>query len=91
MITVLTAWLCTFRLDFDSVAATRHAATLDTGLVANGYPGGGHTHLFSNHFQYLRATLCSLLFRDGSDTYPILNCIVAVRGTNGLETIHLLL
>ncbi len=52
MIAVLTAWQCTFRLDFDSVAATRHAATLDTELVAKSYSGGNRTHLLSNHFQY---------------------------------------
>ncbi len=43
-----------------NVPVTRHAATLDTGPVANSYPDGIHTHLFSNHFQYARATFfCS--------------------------------
>ena len=37
------------------MAVTRHAATLDTGLVASGYPGGSLTHLSSTHFQYARA------------------------------------
>jgi len=44
-------------------ACTRHAATLDTGLVASGYPGGSLTHLFSNHFQYARAPHCSRFVR----------------------------
>ena len=39
-----------------NVAVTRHAATLDTGPVANSYPRGIRTHLFSNHFQYARAS-----------------------------------
>jgi hypothetical protein len=39
------------------MAVTRHAATLDTGLVASGYPGGSLTHLSSTHFQYARASL----------------------------------
>ena len=36
------------------MAVTKHAATLDTEPVASSYPGGSHTHLFSNHFQYAR-------------------------------------
>jgi hypothetical protein len=42
------------------VAVTRHAATLDTGLVANGYPDGSLTHLSSTHFQYARALLARI-------------------------------
>jgi hypothetical protein len=38
-----------------NMAVTRHAATLDTGPVANGYPGGVPTRLSSNHFQYALA------------------------------------
>ena len=34
-----------------NMAVTRHAATLDTEPVANGYPGGVPTRLSSNHFQ----------------------------------------
>jgi hypothetical protein len=41
-----------------NVAVTRHAATLDTGPVANSYPDGSPTHLFPNHFQYARAFFC---------------------------------
>jgi hypothetical protein len=37
-----------------NVAVTIHAATLDTGPVANSYSGGSRTHLSSNHFQYAR-------------------------------------
>ena len=44
------------------MAVTRHAATLDTGLVASGYPGGSLTHLSSTHFQYARAIFCSSCF-----------------------------
>ena len=44
-----------------NASVTRHAATLDTRPVANSYPGGSHTHLSTNHFQYARAPLCSLL------------------------------
>lgn len=35
-----------------NVVVTKHAATLDTGLVANDYPGGIPTRLSSNHFQF---------------------------------------
>jgi hypothetical protein len=42
-----------------NVAVTRHAATLDTKPLAKSYSGGIRTHLFSNHFQYARATHCS--------------------------------
>ncbi len=45
------------------MAVTRHAATLDTGLVASGYPGGSLTHLSSTHFQYARARFCSSVFQ----------------------------
>jgi hypothetical protein len=41
-----------------NVAVTRHAATLDTEPPAKSYPGGSRTHLFSNHFQYARASIC---------------------------------
>ena len=36
-----------------------HAATLDTGPVASGYPGGSRTRWSTNHFQSARASLCS--------------------------------
>ena len=36
-----------------------HAATLDTGPVASGYPGGIRTRWSTNHFQSARATLGS--------------------------------
>ena len=57
MMTVLIAWQCNCPrpLDLPSIADTGHAATLDTGLVASGYPGGSRTHLSSTHFQYARA------------------------------------
>jgi|JI10StandDraft_1071094.scaffolds.fasta_scaffold30244_6 hypothetical protein len=42
-----------------NVAVTRHAATFDTGPVANSYPDGNRIQLFSNHFQYARAPHCS--------------------------------
>jgi len=41
-----------------NVAATTQAATLDTGPVANSYPNGNRTHLFSIRFQYSRAYYC---------------------------------
>jgi hypothetical protein len=44
------------------VTVTWHAATLDTGLVANDYPGGSLTHLPSTHFKYARASLGSSRF-----------------------------
>jgi hypothetical protein len=42
-------------LAFACETDARHAATLDTGLVASGYPGGSRTHMSSTHFQYARA------------------------------------
>jgi hypothetical protein len=46
--TVATSWLLDYqavRLAFDCETDTRHAAKLDTGLVASGYPGGSRNHL----------------------------------------------
>ena len=43
-----------------NMAVTRHAATLDTGPVANGYPGGVPTRLSPNHFQFARRVVWSL-------------------------------
>ena len=40
-------------------ATYRLAATLDTGPVANSYPGGVHTRLSSTHFLSARSPLCS--------------------------------
>jgi len=42
-----------------NVTVTWYAATLDTGLVANDYPGGSLAHLSSTHFQYARPSDCS--------------------------------
>ena len=44
-----------------------HAATLDTGLVASGYPGGIPTRWSSTHFQYARASLGSLMLLFSSE------------------------
>ena len=42
-----------------NVPVTRYAATLDTGPVASGYPGGVHSRWSTNHFQFARARGCS--------------------------------
>ena len=63
IVSVLTAWQCTLRLDFHSEAATRHAATLDTWLVAKRSSDGSRPQLFSNHFQYALARLVRPLWR----------------------------
>jgi hypothetical protein len=55
---VATCWLLDYQtvlLAFACETDARHAATLDTGLVASGYPGGSRTHMSSTHFQYARA------------------------------------
>ncbi len=44
-----------FNRRFNGKATYTPAATLDTGLGASDYPGGVHTRLLSNHFQFAPA------------------------------------
>jgi hypothetical protein len=55
-----------------NVPVASHAATLDTGPVANGYPGGSRSRWSTNHFQFALATSCYLaeLGCSGCDRMP---------------------
>ncbi len=54
----LTTFLCTLQDTTSAQSPYTHPATLDTGRVANAYPGGILTRLSSNHFQSACASVC---------------------------------
>ena len=69
-----------------NVAVTRHAATLDTEPLAKSYSGGSRTHLFSNHFQYARASLGSVKLVSAVVVLPYRTSISPFRAwSRGLE------
>ena len=55
---ILATFLCTLQDTTSERSPYTHPATLDTGPVASGYPGGIPTRSSTNHFQFARATDC---------------------------------
>ena len=59
-----------------------HPATLDTGRVANAYPGGISTRWSSNHFQSARATDCYAASEFSALAFVGLNNLIAAETEN---------